>query len=354
MDSSMIRHSRPSVSLEDRAAVDAVLQSGNLVQGEHVARFEDEFAAMLGVEHAVAVNSGTAALHLALLSLGVGPGDEVLIPAYVCSAVLHAVQLAGATAVLVDVDPGGVNISALDAQRRMTARTKAIVVAHMFGIPAPMEGFTELGIPIVEDCAHAVGATYRGRLAGTWSTVAIFSFRATKVLTTGEGGMLTTSDHDVAAFARDRRDYDKHEQHALRFNYAMTDFQAALGLSQLRQLPWFLARRRDLAAFYSSALSNVPFRFPPVPPHGEPIFYRYVILIEALETMIEALARRGIEAKRPVFRPLHHYLGGQEAPSTDAAHRSLLSIPLYPTLTDDQARRVVAAAIEAYRALQSP
>jgi len=339
----MIAHSKPTIGPEDLSAVAESLASGQLAQGAGVRRFEERIAAACGRRDAVATNSGTSALHLALLGLGIGPGDEVLVPSYTCVALLHAVRLVGATPRLADVDPQTYNLTAAEARRALTPATRAIIVPHMFGLPADVPALAALGIPIIEDCAQAIGATHRGRPVGGLGTVGIYSFYATKVLTTGEGGMLVADDPRLLDLARDARDYDGRPTFAPRFNYKMTEFQAALGLSQLERLPRFLARRRALAACYGERLAAAGVARPAVPPECGHIFYRYVVRVDDAARLAGGLERRGIEAKRPVFSPLHRYVGEDGFPHTDEAMRTALSLPIYPSLADADVETVVDA-----------
>lgn len=342
----MIPHSRPTIGPEDVDAVARVLQSAHLSQGTEVELFEGEVAAFVQRRGGVATSSGTAALHLSLLALGVGPGDEVLLPSYTCVAVLHAVRHAGAVPRLVDIADGEYAMSLRDAQLRMTARTRAIIVPHMFGMSADLRGLEQLDLPIIEDCAQALGATYRGRPAGSLGTIAICSFYATKVITTGEGGMLLSDSEVVLRRARDLRDYDGRDGLRTRFNYKMTDFQAALGRSQLNRLPAFLARRRALAARYGAALRVFPAALPAGAPGRPHSFYRYVIGVDDAQRLARLLHDRGVECKLPVPRPLHRSLRQAGFDRTDRAAATALSIPLYPSLTDDDADAVLRAVAD--------
>ncbi len=190
---SFIPHSRPTLGEDEVRAVAAVIESGNIAEGEVVQRFEKAFARKMGVQHAVAVSSGTAALHLALLAMGIGPDEEVIIPSYVCTALLHAVQYVGARPVLAEIDPLIFNIDPDDVQKRITTRTGAIIVPHLFGAAADLDKLLKLNVPIIEDCAQAVGGTYQQKPLGTFGDIAIFSFYATKVMATGEGEMVTSN-----------------------------------------------------------------------------------------------------------------------------------------------------------------
>ncbi len=336
-------HSRPTVDEADVRAVAAVLRSGQLAQGEVTRRFEQAVARVLGVRDGVATSSGTAALHLALLALGVGRGDEVILPSYTCAALLHAVRYVGATPKLVDLEPDGYNLCPAEVRRRVTRRTRAVVVPHMFGVPANLEALSGLGVPVVEDVAQALGATVRGRPVGSFGTVAVCSFYATKVITTGEGGMLLSDSEVVLRRAREMRDYDGRPDHRTRFNYKMTDFQAALGLSQLAKLGEFLERRRWLAGRYTAALEALGVPAQPPPPGRTPIYYRYVVRVPDAAGVAARMRELGVECKPPVFRPLHRYLGLGGFPRTEEAHRTALSVPLYPSLSEVEVQRVLAA-----------
>jgi len=329
-----IPHSRPTLDEEDRQAVLNVLQTGRLVQGEQVAGFEAELSSMIGVSHAAAVSSGTAALHLALVALGAGDGDEVICPSYVCSALLHAVRCVKATPVIADIERDTFNIDVQDVKKRMTAKTKAIIVPHLFGLPANLAEITSLGIPVIEDCAQAPGSRFRNSFAGSFGVISIFSFYATKVIATGEGGMLLSSDAGLIEKIRDLRDYDERKDDALRYNYKMTDMQAALGRSQLRKIDGFIKRRREIAGHYDLILKKAGIPIPVTPPGREHIYYRYVILLDQAERFIEAMDQSGVACRRPVFQPLHRYLGLSGYSVTEDVWKKAVSIPIYPSMTE--------------------
>ncbi len=340
----MIPHSRPTLTDEDAERVAAVVRGGHIAQGPEVTAFEREMAGRLGVEAAVAVASGSAALELALRALGVGAGDEVIIPTYVCDALHHAVTRAGATPVLADADPLTASIALDDAKRRLGARTRAVIVPHAFGLAVDVGGFAALGVPIVEDCAQALGAVVGGRPAGSRGHVAACSFYATKLLATGEGGLVAGPAARVAP-ARDARDYDERADLAPRFNYKMTDMQAALGRSQLRRFDAFLARRRAIAARYRARLGGACG----LPPDAgvAHVYHRFVVTVsQPVVPLLARLAGRGVVARRPVHRPLHHVLGGRY-PEADRLWATSVSLPCYPTLGDDEVDAVAGALLEA-------
>jgi perosamine synthetase len=339
----LIRHSRPALDEVEHHALCQVLASGHLAQGQQVATFEEEVGRFLTLPPGVATSSGTGALHLALLSLGVGPGDEVLLPSYVCTAPLLAVSHAGAVPVLVDVEPVTGNMDPLDLKKRLTRRSKAIIVVHLFGMPAAVKEFLAPGLPVIEDCAQALGAWQQEGKIATFGDLAVCSFYATKLITTGEGGMLLGKDQSLLERARDRREYDKKDTFAMRFNYKMNDIQAAMGRVQLGKLGRFLSRREALAEVYTARLAASSRCI--LPPHTQGrIYYRYVISVpQNPAVLIRRLLDRGVEAARPVYRPLHHYLEQKGYPGADEAWSSHLSLPLHPSLVPDEVLEVCRA-----------
>ncbi|MBI2506023.1 MAG: DegT/DnrJ/EryC1/StrS aminotransferase family protein [Candidatus Latescibacteria bacterium] len=344
----MIPHSRPTLGEEEAEAARRVVLSGQLAQGREVAAFEEEVAGFIGRRYGVAVASGTAALHLGLLALGIGTGDRVLMPSYVCTALLHATWSLGARPVLADIDLATRNLDPGGAARR-AGLVRAVILPHMFGLPAAVEEFLRLGVPLIEDCAMSIGAEKDGRKAGSTGELAICSFYATKVLCAGgEGGMVLTDSAELAERVRTLREYDGLPADRLRFNYKMTDLAAAIGRVQLRRVGEFVARRRALAALYQQVLREVAVDRPP---NGQGhIYHRFVIRLPGrADELIEALERRQITARHPVFRPLHRELGEPDAayPNTATAHAGDVSLPLYPTLKDAEALAVAGAVREA-------
>jgi dTDP-4-amino-4,6-dideoxygalactose transaminase len=339
-DIKIIPHSRPSIGPEEAKAVTNVIESGYIAEGEMVEQFETAFAKFLGVDHAMTANSGTSALHLALLALEVGAGDEVIIPSYVCSALLNAVNYARATPVLAEIDPDTYNLDVTDVQNRINKRTKAIIVPHLFGLSADMGHLLKLDVPIIEDCAQSIGTTYHQRLAGTFGDVAVFSFYATKVITTGEGGMLATNSGKIAERIRDLKAYDKRQDYKVRFNYKMNDIQAAMGITQLEQVGSIIWRRKEIAARYRRSFCSLRLKLPPADPGH--IYFRYVLELGTESSpWIEKLKRLGIICEQPVHVPLHQSLKLTGYPATEAAWRQSLSIPIYPILTDEEIDRII-------------
>ncbi|MBI5092761.1 MAG: DegT/DnrJ/EryC1/StrS family aminotransferase [Candidatus Hydrogenedentes bacterium] len=319
----MIPHSAPTLSIEEHEAVDLVLRSGQLAQGREVEAFEQECAAFAGRRHGVAVNSGTAALHLALGALGVQLAERVAIPSYACASLITAAYLQQATPELCDIaDDYNMDCAGISGDCRV------VILPHLFGAPAKIPDRGQ----VIEDVAQSMGGP-----TGRATPVAITSFYATKLMTTGEGGMLFTDDGATAEYARDRRDYDNRDDFVVRHNYKMTDLQAAMGRVQLKRLPSFIARRREIALRYQENFATLPLRLPNPRDH---VFFRYVIATGRREDLENHLRANGIDAKRPVYRPAHHYLGGV-FPNSERAHAECVSLPIYPTLLDADADRVI-------------
>ncbi|MBI4636908.1 MAG: DegT/DnrJ/EryC1/StrS aminotransferase family protein [Candidatus Rokubacteria bacterium] len=333
------------MSEEDAQSVARVVRGGHLAQGPEVEAFEREMASRLGVQAAAAVSSGSAALELALRALEVGPGDEVLIPTYVCDALHHAVTRCGATPVLADADPDTLSLSVADAARRVTRRTRCVIVPHAFGLAADLDGFERLDVPIVEDCAQALGAVAGGRPVGARGRLAVCSFYATKLLTTGEGG-LVAGPAELVARVRDAREYDQRRDLTPRFNYKLTDMQAALGRSQLARYDAFVARRRAIAAGYRRALAGARCRLP-LDVGARHVYHRFVVGLDGpLPPLLERLVARGVAARRPVFRPIHQALGLAGYPVAERLWAERLSLPCYPALGDAEVDAVAAALRE--------
>ena len=337
-----IPHSRPTLGVEEMRAVTDVISSGYIAEGVTVQKFEHSFAEYLSVRHAVATNSGTSALHLALLALEVGPGDEVIIPSYVCSALLNAVNYTGATPVLADICPKTCNLEAADIKKRISTRTRAIIVPHLFGLPADLNSLMALDVPIIEDCAQAVGSEYVQRPVGTFGIAAVYSFYATKVITTGEGGMVVSNSKGIADRIRDLKTYDQKNDYKIRFNYKMTDFQAALGLGQLQRLDSFIRRRRIIAGQYTRAFDSLGLNLP-AQDSGH-IFFRYVLGLDMDSgAFIQTLASKGVGCDRPIYLPLHRQLKQKSCPASEEAWKNSISIPIYPSLTDEEVTIVIDA-----------
>jgi len=335
-----IPHSRPTLGEEEVKAVAEVIKSGHIAEGQVVQRFEKGFADKMAVQDAAAVSSGTAALHLTLLAMGIGPDDEVIIPSYVCTALLHAVQYVGARPVPAEIDPKTYNIDPDDVQGRITSRSKAIVVPHMFGLAANLDKLLKLDVPIIEDCAQAVGGTYHQKPLGSFGDAAIFSFYATKMMATGEGGMVTSNSPEFIERVRDLRTYDQKPADKVRYNYKMSDVQAALGEMQFARLNDFITRRKKIAQRFFESLKAFNLKLPDENP--EHIYYRYVVGLGAdCNALIEKLSLKGVGCARPVFLPIHRHLKMDGYPITDKVWETALSVPLYPSLDAKEIEQII-------------
>jgi len=341
----VIPHSRPTLGSEEESRVAAVIRSGHIGQGNTVQEFEKAFSQMVGIKNAACTNSGTSALHLALLGMGVGQDDEVIIPSYVCTALLNAVQYTGAKPVFADIDPETFNIDPKDVKKRLTKKTRAVIVPHMFGLPADLDRLLALDVPLIEDCAQAVGSTYQDKQIGTFGYAAIYSFYATKVMTTGEGGMVVSDARDFIESIKELREYDQKDQYKIRYNYKMTDMNAALGIAQLGKLEFFIQKRREIAEKYKKVFQAFPFELP-AKKNGH-IYFRYVLNVHSDSGIwIKMLKNRGIVCARPVYYPLHQYQNLPGYPNAEKAWKQTLSIPIYPSLSEENINRIIKAITE--------
>ena len=339
----MIPHARPTMGDIEAAAAAAVIYSGQLAQGRQVEAFEAEVAERLGRRHAVAVSSGTAALMLTLRALDV-KGGRVLVPSYVCSALLHAAHHAGATAVLADVDRVDGNLYAVPAT--VEGGIQAVVVPHMFGQPSSIDRSSWGGAAVVEDLAMALGC----HGVGTTGVASICSFYATKMITSGgEGGMVVADDASLIDEIRSLREYDGHDPQVLRWNAKLTDVSAAIGRVQLRRLDEFVETRRAHAHRYHQQLQDTEFTLPPVSEGANG--YRFVVQLPdrcRLEDALSHMRDAGVICHRPIDRPLHRWLGIEDAqfPVSTLLWETSMSIPIYPSMTTQQ-QDVICTALMA-------
>ncbi len=330
-------------------------------QGEYVRRFEAQFAECLGGGQAVAVSSGTAALHLALKALGIGPGDEVIVPDLTFAAVANVVIHCGAVPVLADVDAETWTLDVRQAASRITARTRAIIPVHLYGHPCEMDGLSALAkqhrLWIIEDCAEAQGAMFRNRQVGTIGHIGCFSFFSNKVITTGEGGMVSTADPDIAARVRILRDHGmrpgkRYWHDNAGFNYRMTNLQAAVGVAQMERVDKFVNRRHEIGERYIERLSDLPgLVMPPRQPWARTIFWIFSMLVDAdvagmtRDELSQRLHQLGIET-RPLFHPLHEqppYESTERYPVASRLSAQGISLPSGNEITDSEIGRVCDA-----------
>lgn len=287
--------------------------------GQYVERFEDAFREFVGVEHAIACCNGTAALHLALLALGVGPGDEVIVPTLTFVAAANAVRYCGAVPVFVDSEPETWNLDPGEIEERCTERTKGIVAVHLYGHPADLDAISTVarrrGLWVLEDAAEAHGARYRGRIVGSLSDCAVFSFYGNKIVTTGEGGMIVTRSAELAARLRILRGQGQDPSRrywfpTVGYNYRLTNVAAAIGVAQMEKIDWHMARRREVASQYRDRLAEAELvDFSPAADWAEPAYWMSCVLLRdggesERDRVIAELDERGVET-RPFFYPLH-------------------------------------------------
>jgi dTDP-4-amino-4,6-dideoxygalactose transaminase len=342
-----IRLGWPDLGEPELDEVREVLDSGMLTMGPKVAAFEAELARACDVRHALAVSSGTAALHLAVLALDLQPGDEVLLPAYTFPATGNVVALAGLKPVLVDVDPETMNLDA--AQVRVGPRTKAVLAVHLFGRPARLEELPD-GLPVLEDAAGALGARRRGRACGGLGLLGCLSLHPRKIVTTGEGGAVTTNDAGIADAVAAMRNHGWRslvppDMPAPGLNYRLSDILAAVGLPQIRRLDELLAERTRVADGYTQRLGHLPVLLPGADEGDVHGWQAYVIQVDDRDRILEALRAQGIEAQIGTYA-LHRlaaYRSQGDFPGAARVYERALALPFHTRLTDAELDRVAAA-----------
>jgi perosamine synthetase len=368
---------RPWTDEAEVAGAAEAIRSGWLSQGLRVAEFEKAVAAYVGAKYGVATNACTSSLHLTLLLNGIGPGDEVIVPTFTCMATANAVHHTGAEPVFADVDRRTFNLDVESAEHAITPQTRAILLVHQIGLPADIDAFSALaarrGLRLIQDAACALGATYKGRRVGSLGSTC-FSFHPRKMITTGEGGMITTDDDTLVETARRLRatgasisDLERHRAKGLLvqqygevgFNYRMTDIQAAIGLAQMKKLPAMVSQRAAQAKLYDEAFSAMDEIEPPyVPSYATHAYTSYLIRVRAGTTvtrdaLLQQMAERGISCRSSI-QPLHHEpfysarFGTLSFPAAAEAAHSTLFLPIFPGLTESQQARIVDSLKESF------
>jgi dTDP-4-amino-4,6-dideoxygalactose transaminase len=376
-----VKHSipiaRPYVGPEEEQAVIQSLRSGWLSQGPRVAEFEKQFARYVGAQHAIAVSSCTTALHLAFIGAGIGSGDEVLCPSLSFIATANSVRYVGATPIFVDIDPLTYNLDPNKIEAAISPRTKAILAVHQIGLPAALQEILEIArrrnLVVIEDAACAIGSVYTGQRIGLpHASMACFSFHPRKILTTGEGGMITTSEEKVATRIRQLRqhamntsDLARHQSKKIvlesydevGYNFRMTDLQAAIGLVQLGRVEGFIERRRVFAARYTEELLKLGWMVPPSEPNGcQHNFQSYMVRLKedapiSRDALMQGLLDRGISTRRGIMAahreaPYRDARWDRELAETNAATDECIILPLFHQMTEDEQAFILESIIE--------
>ena len=350
--SEFIPAARPLIGEEERAAVDRVLQSGMMAQGPEVAAFENEFSTIVANRHCVAINSGTSGLHMALIAAGIKQGDEVIVPSFTFAATANTVALTGAIPVFVDIDPRTFNIDPSAIEAAITPRTRAIQPVHLYGQPAAMKEIMAIAarhnLFVVEDAAQAHMASLEGKPVGTFGIAGVFSFYPTKNMTSGEGGMISTSSNEFARQCRLLRNQGMEQRYMneiVGFNTRMTDIHAAIGRVQLTKLSAWTTRRRSNAKFLDDNLKDVVT--PYVAPNAIHVYHQYTIRIpgHARDEFALEMTKRGVG--NGVYYPIPvHQLDSfglnLDLPETTRASKEVLSIPVHPSLSQGELETIVS------------
>jgi len=347
----LIPPAQPIIGADEREAVDRVMRSGMLAQGPEVAAFEKEFSPFVDGRHCVAVNSGTSALHMAFLAVGVGPGDEVIVPSFSFAATANSVSLTGATPVFADIEENYFNIDPSHVESLITPRTKAIMPVHLYGHPASMSALQAIcdkhKILLLEDAAQAHAATFNGIPVGAFGLAGSFSFYPTKNMTSGEGGMVTTPSEEVARNVRLLRNQGmerRYENEAVGFNTRMTDIHAAIGRVQLTKLTGWTKQRQDNAVFLSANIKGVVV--PPVAPEATHVYHQYTIRVvdHDRDRFAEELTKLGVGSGVYYPTPIHRLPSfglTLDLATTERVAKQCLSLPVHPSLSQADLDKIV-------------
>lgn len=347
----MILHNKPYFDQYDKDAVIAALRSGYIAQGHEVELFEQELSAYMHISNSILLNSGTTAIYLALYALNVDKGDEVILPTYVCSALLNAIHMIGAQPVLVDVNDTDFNIDWNRVDEKLSSKTRAILVPHIHGMPSFVPGNSYKGIPIIEDCATAIGsykyANQEKEHVGAVADISITSFYATKFCAMGYGGFVMTKIDELADRVIGYREFDCVEEYEPRFNFQVSDLNAALGRSQLKKVDSFIKRRKQIAARYDEVFNQKGIERQTSTIDCQYNYYRYIIRLKEAEVnkLSTYLYNKGIKTIIPIetYELLHNYLklSPAEYPVAENIAKTTLSMPIYPALQDEEVDLIV-------------
>lgn len=342
MATKLIPHSKPTLDDTDELAVLRVLRENHLEEGSFVREVERYFEIAFGRSHANAVSSGFAGIHLSLKALDIRNGDEVMLPSYACPALLNPILLLGGNPIVLDVAVNSFNITAEIISKKITNKTKAIIVPHIFGFPAAIDEIATFNIPVIEDCAQSLGGSLNGRKLGAFGDLSVFSFYATKMIAAGDGGMIVTNNNTYDEVIKNYRYYGARKSHRfVAYNYHLTNLPAALALNQIKRIKNFVARRKQIAQLYDELLENekgIHLRFEG---KDHAVYYRYPVqlLDRNIEKVKAAMKNKGILCGYGVLEGMHQLLQlpSTEFPNTVSLLNSILSLPIYPSLTDESA-----------------
>lgn len=345
----IIAHNKPWLGKEEEIALNNVVASGWVIADTQVKKFEKKLSKILGFDYAIGLNSGTSSLHVSLLALGVGKGDEVILPSYTPSDLLNAVNYISAKPVIVDIEKNSFNVDPKQVGKKINKKTKAIIIPHMFGFAAKVDEIEKFGIPIINDCAQALGTFYNQKPVASLGDFVVLSFYATKLITTGQGGMVLTNNKKYYKFIKDIIDYNGRDNYKVRFNYPMTDISASLGNVQIEKLDIFIKRRREIGARYQRSLKNKKISFWPKNSDMDSNYYRFLLKFKNkkdLEAAKEKFKKNLITVRTPIneYELLHNCIGLKKTdfPNAEEMVQTVLSIPIYPALKNPEVGRITA------------
>lgn len=346
---------RPSIDADEIKAVTEVLESGNLASGTRVALFEEKFASYCRTHHAIATNNGTSALHAALVSLGIRPGDEIIVPSFSFIATATSVSMSGGTPIFADVDTTTYTLDPSSVLERITPKTRAVIGVHLFGHPFPIHEIKELcndhNLFLVEDAAQAHGSSYCNKKIGSFGDVSCFSFYATKNMTTGEGGMITTNNDAISRKSRqfiNHGQIQKYVHESLGYNYRLTDIGAAIGIVQLAKLDQMNEKRIKIASYYTNNIRGAELIHPTCKNHCVHVYHQYVIQVksenptERREAILEHLRKKGIGTAVHYPIPIHRQpvyfkkFMKDPCPNSSSMSNCVFSLPIHPMLTGEE------------------
>ncbi len=340
-----INHSKATIFRKDLEAVLETMLTDRFGPSKerHVREFEKELLTTLNLENGVVLNSGTAAMHMALIALGLQAGDEIIIPTYAEPSILHAANYVGAVPILADINHNNFTLSLEETKKRINEKTKAIYIPHLFGFPADITKFQELNIPIIEDITDALGGEFKGQKTGQSGTLAVASFSDEKMITTGQGGAVFSSNKKMIADIKHLLNYKEMDAYSIKYNYKLSDLLAALGINQLKFLDKFIEKRQVLANEYDKHFTKNGIEYFTLVVDRYNTYFRYIITLKGnLQKTIQYLKKHKVDAEEPIKIPLHRLLSADASlfPNTEMVWHRSLSLPIYPTMKKSDVEKV--------------